>query len=82
MTRKKQPASNLSPMSESPAPKPRPTQRQNGGRKPDPNKGIPITVKLPPALHARLVAKIKASRWNRTAIVREALDRYLPGIGS
>lgn len=78
MARRKQPASDWSPMKTSkppevPAPKPRPVQRQNGGRKPDPNRGIPVMCRLPPELKAMVDASCEYSDIDRSAFIRTAI---------
>ncbi len=39
----------------------------------------PVSLKLPAALHDRLVAAAKAMGKSKTAVVREALEAYLDG---
>ena len=66
------------PRKKQPAPKPRPTQRQNGGRKPSPEgPGIQVQTRLTRELLARL--NNACDEWNvdRSAFIRAAITRHL-----
>ena len=79
MPRKKQPAAvDWKPTAETPAPKPRPAQRQYGGRKPSPEgPGIQVQTRLTRELLARLNSECERMGIDRSTLIRAAITRHL-----